>query len=113
MRHKHWREPNGNAVSVEKFPVFFPVNGNSDTGEQFALDCIHRHKINIINHLSDQVARRRCRYLVQRLYFVCLIIAGDPLCLQTSGLSVDGPGSLGLGVSGESCGWAGGSSVFG
>ena len=54
--HKHWREPNGNAVSVEKFPVFFPVNGNLDHGEQFAPDCIHRHKVIIINKLGEKLS---------------------------------------------------------
>ena len=50
---KYWRESKSKAVSTEKFPVFFPVNGNLD-GEGFAADSNHRHRVKwfIINTLS-------------------------------------------------------------
>ena len=43
--HKHWRESRGNPVWVEKFPVFFPVNGNlgAESGSHWTASTAIKH----------------------------------------------------------------------
>ena len=38
--------------NFEKFPVFFPVTRNFDSGDEFAVDCVHRQSPFVHSDLS-------------------------------------------------------------
>jgi hypothetical protein len=45
----------GMSGGFDIFPVFFPVSRENETGERFAENCEHRHRVHKINSLRERV----------------------------------------------------------